>query len=436
MRPTRLCLYVTSTWFGIGIAAAFVPAAHHFWTSSGLLLLAVIVWQWMTIMRLAPLNCERKVSATLPVGVASEVHLELSNPNRRAVQFTVFDHYPSSCQVDSTDMPRTVEILAKQEIALPYRMRPTRRGDQSFGQTDVLINLRFGLIQKRVLGGATDDIKVYPNFAAVARYALMGQSDRIRQTGMQLQRRRGTGLDFHELREYRSGDLLRQVDWKATARRHKLISRAYQEERDQRVIFMLDCGRRMHTKDGDLSHFDHALNAVLLLTWVALRQGDSLGILTFSGHDRWLPPVKGPTGLTTVLKQVYDLHSTTQPSDYVEAANRLMQRQRRRSLVVLVTNVRGEDCDELLPALRMLRKRHLVLVASLRETMVDQAHAEPVASLEQALTHCTAADYLQERQRALADVAADGARVLDTLPAHLPSALVNRYQEIKNAGAL
>jgi uncharacterized protein (DUF58 family) len=279
-------------------------------------------------------------------------------------------------------------------------------------------------------------VRVYPNFKAVAQHALMAVDAQVRQMGVKRQRQRGAGLDFHQLREYRVGDVLRQIDWKATSRQRKLISREYQEERDQRVVFVLDCGRRMSARDGDLSHFDHALNAILLLAYVAIRQGDSVGLLTFSGMDRWLPPVKGAGGMTTVLNQVYDLDTTLEPSDFLEASYRVMRHMPKRALVVLVTNLREEDSEELQPALHMLRRRHLVLLASLREQVIDERLDRPVERLQDALQVAMATQYVAERRRVHESVGGFGIQVLDVSPSGLPPALVDRYLDLKSSGAL
>ena len=140
--------------------------------------------------------------------------------------------------------------------------------------------------------GQVQTVRIYPNFSVLTRFAILATDNRLSQIGMLQRRRRGEGLDFHQLREYREGDVQRQIDWKASARMPRLISREYQDERDQQVLLMLDCGRRMAARDDALSHFDHAVNAALLLAYVSLRQGDAVGLLTMSGETRWMAPRK------------------------------------------------------------------------------------------------------------------------------------------------
>ena len=260
-----------------------------------------------------------------------------------------------------------------------------RRGDAHFGRLQLEAASRFSLWRFTALCGEPASVRVYPNFSAVARYGAIEKEQDTAQVGIRLRQRRGAGLEFHQLREYREGDGMRQIDWKATSRKHQLISRDYQDERDQRVVFMLDGTRRMRARDGDLSHFDHALNAMILLSHVALRAGDAVGLMSFGEDARWLPPKKGVSTVNRILNTVYDLEATTLGSDFSRAAEDLCRRQARRSLVILITNVRREDVEGLLPGVALLRRRHLVLVANLREESIDQGLRRQVSNFDDAL---------------------------------------------------
>ncbi|TQV78675.1 DUF58 domain-containing protein, partial [Aliikangiella coralliicola] len=207
------------------------------------------------------------------------------------------------------------------------------------------------------------------------------------------------GMEFHQLREYRMGDSLRQIDWRATSRLQKLISKDYQQERDQNIIFMLDSGRRMRTKDGELSHFDQALNAMLLVASIALRQGDAVGLKVFGGKEQFLPPRKGPSSISAMLNQIYDLHPTNRASDLVGAAERLVQQFKKRSLIVIVSNVRVEDQTELKTAVSLLKRYHLVMLANLKEQVLQDVLTDEVYQFEDALKFSQTISYLQQRDK-------------------------------------
>ncbi|MGB3916869.1 MAG: DUF58 domain-containing protein, partial [Thiothrix litoralis] len=267
-------------------------------------------------------------------------------------------------------------------------------------------------------------------------YALMATDHHLSHMGIMKKRRRGEGQDFHQLREYRAGDSLRQIDWKASSRMRRPISREYQDERDQEIIFLLDCGHRMLAKDDSLSHFDHTLNAILLLTYVALRQGDAVGLGSFAGQSRWLPAHKGQHNVQHMLDALYDLQPTTQAPDYAQAVTELLVRQKKRALVILLTNLRDEDLDDLLPAVHILRKRHLVLLASMREQAIDQALDKPVDNQEDALHKAAVQHYLATREATLQRIRAAGIRCLDVAPPALSVNLINHYLDIKRSGIL
>ncbi len=434
MRPGRGLLRLLLAWTLLGIAAAAWPLLLAVWAGAGVALAVGAAVAWLRLRRLPDLSVEREAPSSLPLGVYTPVRLRVSNPGKRGVDVEVFDVPPLHSETEG--LPWRLKVPGRGWVELEYRLRPTQRGDHRFEPADLLLRQRGDLWRRRMAAGAPQPVRVVPNFQAVSRFAILALADQLGQIGIRVSRRRGEGLEFQDLREYRDGDSLRRIDWKATARRQRLISRQYQDERNQQVVCLIDCGRHMHAKDGDLTHFDHVLNTVLLLAYVALRQGDSVGFLTFSGPERWLPPVQGNVGLEAILRMVYDLQTTQSPSDYLEAATRLMMRQKRRALVLLLSNLRDEDSDEIVPALRLLRTRHLVLLASLRETVLKESLERPVEGLRDALRAGAVHRYLSAREQVLEKLQVGGILTLDTEPEMLPYQVVNRYLEVKGSGLL
>src|SRR5690606_11199118 len=166
----------------------------------------------------------------------------------------------------------SLQLLPKQKAQVEYTLRPLQRGPLQLGQCYLRVKSPLGLWNISYQSGNGDDIKVYPDFSAITGYTILATENHTSQIGIRKAQRRGTGMEFQQLREYRLGDSLRQLDWKATSRRQQLISREYQDERDQHIVLLLDSGQRMRTQDDELSHFDHALNALLLVSFIALRQ--------------------------------------------------------------------------------------------------------------------------------------------------------------------
>lgn len=434
MQPAALSFIGLGLWFVLACLTLFNPELEVAWLSTGLALLLLALFDALQSRALPTPTVTRRVAGSVALGVWSEVQLSFYNPSPQPCQLAVFDDYPVSAELQGQPVHVSLAGLGRGDCQ--YRLRPQQRGSVTFAGVYLQLRSPWGFWTLRRYQPQVNQVKVYPNFAAVAGYALFATENRLGQLGIRKQQRRGEGMDFHQLREYRAGDSLRQIDWKATSRQRKLISKEYQDERDQQVIFLLDCGRRMLAQDDTLSHFDHSLNAVLLLAYVALRQGDALGLLTFSGALRWLSPRKGLLAINQVLNTLYDLYPQPRPSDYLEAARQLMSRSRKRALVVLVTNLRDEDSEELQAALRLLRKKHLVLLVSLQEKVLNEVLEQPVENFADALRQAATWEYLSHRRQTHEKLQQQGILYLDTEPAKLPVALVNYYLAIKRSGRL
>lgn len=192
----------------------------------------------------------------------------------------------------------------------------------------------------------------------------------------------------------------------------------------------------MRSQDGRLSHFDQALNALLLLAHVVQRQGDAVGLQSFANEERYLPPAKGRQVLAQLMESVFDLEAGAQTPDFLSLSATLGERLRKRSLVVIITSLRDEDSSDLVEACKLLSARHLVLIANLREQVLDELDLAEPRSPEQAVTTAATHLYLQERDAALNRLRHEGVLVLDTRPEQLAVGLVNRYLEIKRSGRL
>lgn len=446
IRPSRRLVMLLGYWC---LAALMVSAARiwfpqsavsleYLWWTAGALLLGGALLDFLTGRRVAGLEAQRRLPGNLALGVPNRARLTLRNCGPRRLLLNICDSLP--VQLSAEQLPRRAQLDPQQEVAIDYPLVPHRRGRADFGRIEVLADSPWGLWQAKLLLGRSQSIKVYPNFLGISSLQALSTEQSLRFLGLHQQQRRGEGMDFRQLREYRQGDSQRQVDWRASARLRKLISREYQDERDQEIVYMLDCGRRMRAKDGELSHFDHALNALLLSAYVAIKQGDAVGLHAFAADGQssggQLPPVKGEGGINLLLNHVYDLHSGTANADFTASAQQLLAKHPRRALVILVTNLRDEDSDELLAAVQLLSRRHLVMVASLRETAVDGLLQRPVENFSDAVDTAAARDFLQRRARLLQQLRARNVLVVDSAPQQLHMALVEAYWRLKRSGKI
>jgi len=440
--PTRLALALLAAWLAIAITAAFLPAWLAAWQVIGAAAAVVLLADALAALTLpVPPAIERRVAHNLAVGQWAPTDIRLSLAPR-ALRGVLHDAYPDS--FEASGLPRRFALVPGQALLVAYRVRPLTRGNHRYGRVTLRADSPLRLWQRVLAAGGETDVRVYPDFAKVTQYAFLATDHRLAQIGVLQRRRRGEGLDFHQLREYRDGDTSRQIDWKATARARKLISREYQDERDQRIVFLLDCGQRMRAREGALddtdralSHFDHTLNALLLLAYVALRQGDAVGVMTF-GHPgpRYFAPRKSVATVNLILNGLYDLEPTASVPDYLGASEDLHVRLTRRALVIVLTNLRDEDDALLQPAMALLRRRHLTLLANLREPSLERIVRAGAPSFDAALTYGAAADYLRTRETTLVRLRHQGVDILEGYPRDLPRLLVNRYWDMKRAGRI
>ena len=391
--------------------------------------------------RRAAVRVTRRLPSAFAIGVRRPVTLVFENPGTRTWRCRVFDHCDTSLLFSG--LPATVTIPAARKVEVTYEATPTRRGEIDFAETELRVRSLFGLAELLEVAGVAESRRAYPDFAQVARYAWLAGDRRLQEIGIKTYQQRGEGTDFKQLAEYRYGDPVRHIDWKATLRYNKAILREFQDERDQCVMLLIDCGRRMRAFDAESAigtgHFDQVLNAVMLLSYVALRQGDAVGALTFgtpAGGERLFAPRKGAHALNALMGELYSVQPTPTHSDYVSMAQNLLLRHHKRSLVIVVTNFRDEDSEELGQALKLLRSRHLVMLASLRERVVGELIAQPLVTGEAALDIGSAHLYEQSRRDAFNRLAAHDALMVDSEPEQLGIQLVNRYHSVKRAGLI
>jgi uncharacterized protein (DUF58 family) len=434
---------------GVTVLAALVagvPMTSGAWlagTAGGILALAAVgdlVFSHRAWRR-SPPRMTRWLPAAFAIGVKRLVRVTIEHDGALAWRCRFYDYADPTLVTDG--LPVSVTIAPRSLLETAYTVVPSRRGDVTFAAADVRVRSRLGLWELIARVGAADTCRVYPDFAQVQRYAWLAGDRRLQEIGIKTFQQRGEGTDFKELSEYRVGDAVRHIDWRATLRLGKPIVRRFQDERDQCVMLLVDCGRRMRADDRQpgiaSGHFDQVLNAVMLLGYVALKQGDAVGAMTFgtpAGAARAFAPRRGVQALNALMGEMFSVQPTPTHSDYVTAAHTLLGRLRKRALVVLITNFRDEDSPELKQAINLLRSRHLVLVASLRERIVAELIAQPLVDGEAAVDVASAHMYEQSRRDAFNRLALRGLVMVDAEPDRLGVELVNRYHALKRQGII
>jgi uncharacterized protein (DUF58 family) len=397
----------------------------------GLVLLAAAI-DLATLWGSRKLEASRSCARVASLGEPQEVVLNVTNTGRRRRVVRVRDDVPETFVAEPEEF--LVALPGRGTATLSYRLRPVRRGSYALRRVYVLVDSRFGFWRRSIRIPVETGIRVYPDVRQIARYTLLARADRLSVLGVRRSRRLGSDNEFERLRDYVRGDDPRHLDWRATARRRKLTARDYQVSQSQRILFLIDCGRMMAGDTGDgLSPLDHAFNAMLLLAHVALTRGDQVGLLAYAdGLRAYVPPSGGASRVNRLVHAVHDIFPELVESRHDRAFVELEQRCRKRSLVVLMTNVIDRvNAQQVSSHLTRLVGRHLPLAVFLRDrdlfAMADGA-PESGPGLYRA---AAAASVLNWREEVLAGLRARGALTLDVFPEEMTAPLVNRYLRIK-----
>lgn len=492
VRATPKAVWLVGLWAAVVFVFELLSLLPKFgWLAAGvqvmLLLgacLAVIfVWEyvrlWQMRQKMSFLRVERVANRNLPLHEKSKITLQIYTAVAcRGYRFCVMDYYPKNTA--AYDLPATFggeEFIAAADteqqgqagVALTYELYASERGAGVFGGVDWLVTTRLGLLQKyhhtskeHVHG--ISEVRVLANFRALVQGNLLAVSKNTAVGGIIKRKRRGQGQDFHQIRPYSEGGSIRHVDWRATSRHQKLMSREYQDEADQDILFLLDAGTHMrHTRFADhvslddkagsntaddmtdlqkVSHLDMALNAMLLLAEVASKQADSVGFMSFGAVvDKIAPPKKGQHVINYLLNQSFDLTASTKVPDYMAIAKKVLSVQKRRSLIIIITNLRTDNTDELMGAMELLTAKHRVILVNLYEEDLKH-HVQDFADMQHvdlhdALTYHSVRAYLDGQKQLnirLGDEA--GVMVISSTPTEMPQKLMDGYWEVRRMGAV
>ena len=395
---------------------------------------SVLCWRdAATLPAYAGLRALRQLPPRFALDAEHAITLVLTNLSTRPIDATVRDELPDVFE-SQTELPRIV-IPARGEGRLTYLVRALRRGAYDFGDVVLRVSGERGLVQKQLSLPVANTAKVYPNFRGADQYHLLAQIDQREEVVRKPRPFKAAGTDFESLRPYIPGEDPRNIDWKATARRGAPISRNKQVEKGQQLAVLLDAGRLMAETVGKYSKLEHALNAAVMLSYVVQKRGDALSVASFSNKiESFLPAVRGPSLLPRVLESLYAVQVRAVESDYWQAIAQVMTLLKRRSLVILLTDVLDASASAgLINNLSRAAEKHLVLCVVLSEPAIGELARAIPATVEETYRKAAASDQLRRRRLAVESMRARGILVLETDPAHLSVHLVKRYLEIRQS---
>lgn len=400
-----------------------------------LVLLAAALYEARALAKAAP-AANRKLDPRLLVGLENAVEIRLHNRSDLHLRVAVRDDYPSSFRVDLEELRARLAPHARE--SLRYCVTPDRRGRFGFEAIHLRIEGLLSLGAIIVSYDAAQHARVYPNLRGPRRYELAARLGALRSVGIRAVRRPGGGGEFEQLREYVPGDSYRDLDWKATAKRRRPVTRVQGQEQSQTVILALDAGRMMATALDQLTKLDHAIHAALLLAYVALRSGDKVGLIVFAEQVlSFLPPRRGHAQYRRILEALCAIEARPSYVDFPRLAEFVRARIPRRSLLVIFSDLLDEA--QALPLCQqapLLRRKHLLLCASMTDPVAESlAHARAVNDA-QAYQRAAAAALLEDRDAIKLHIRKSGIGLVEAPATELAIAAVNRYLEIKSKHVL
>ena len=435
----RKSFYINNIIYYIAAAAAVVFVASYFlppWFRIGVLILillglALVVDTLLIYSIKNGVKAERWLPDRFSMGDDNKVILLFQNHYHFPANISVIDELPA--QFQERKWLRKLRMETKGKSMLEYKLRPVTRGEYVFHDINVYVQAPLGLVKRRYIFPAQHTVKVYPSFVQMRRYQLLAVSNRLQEAGVKKIRRIGHSLEFEQIKDYVRGDDYRTINWKATARKGNLMVNSFTDERSQQVYCLINKGRVMKMPFDNLTLLDHAINASLVLSNVALIRQDKAGLITFEREiDTFLPADKKPTQMNLILESLYRQQTTFLEPDFEKLFSVIRNRITNRSLLILFTNFESlESLNRALPALKRMAHYHLLLLVSFENSELKSITSKQATTLEGIYIKTIAEKFAYEKRQMVKELHKNGILSILTTPANLTVNTINRYLELK-----
>ena len=364
------------------------------------------------------------------------VHIKVTNLFRFPVIIDVIDELPVQFQI--RDQKKRIRLTGGKSATFDYKLRPVERGEYEFGHLILLIRSGLGFVVKKVVTGEEETVAVYPSYVQMRKYELFAQNAYSNEFGSKRIRKIGHSMEFEQIKEYVTGDDVRTINWKATARRGNLMVNHYTDERSQQVYCIIDKGRLMKMPFEKLTLLDYAINATLVLSNVCLHKQDKIGLITFSNKlGSLLVADKKPIQLDNILQVLYKQQTQFLESDYEKLYLQVRSQVKQRSLLVLFTNFESvSGLKRQLPYLKKMANHHLLLVVFFENTELKSLSEKPVYDIESLYTKTIAEKFGFEKKMIVKELANNGILSILSAPQQLTINAVNKYLELKARQAI
>lgn len=395
-------------------------------------ILAVISEGWM-LYRTKGITATRRCAERFSNGDDNLVRIRVESRYPFAVQVRVIDEIPVVFQVRNINFKLSLRQGAA--AGVDYKLRPTRRGEYKFGKIRVFASTALGLMERRFTCGEAETIKVYPSYLMLHRYELMAMSNNLTEFGIKKIRRIGHNTEFEQIKEYVKGDDYRTINWKASARRHTLMVNVYQDERSQQIYNVIDKGRMMQQAFRGMTLLDYAINASLVLSYIAIHKEDKAGLVTFNERfDTFLPASRQSGQMQMLLEGLYKQQTSFGETDYSSLCVHLGKLINKRSFLILYTNFDNMgSMNRQLSYLQQLNRQHRLLVVFFEDAELKNLIARRgLDNTEEYYQQVIAEKFAFEKRLIVNTLKQHGIYSLLTTPENLSIDVINKYLEMKS----
>lgn len=383
-----------------------------------------------------PISAKRVHADRFSNGDLNSVRIQIENNYPFTISLQVIDEIPEQFQFRNFSIYS--RLNTKEQKNFVYELKPTQRGEYSFGCLNVFARSLLALVERRFECCECSTTKVYPSFIQMRKYELMAISDRLTEVGIKKVRRISRNNEFEQIRDYVQGDDMRIINWKATARQSKLMVNQYLDEKSQQVFCIIDKGRTMKMPFDGMSLLDYAINAALVISNIALLKQDKAGLITYSVKiDQMLPADRKNNQINTILDALY-----SQQTDFLESNNELLyatirQKVRQRSLLMLFTNFEGlSSMLRQLPMFIQLEKNHLLVIVFFENTEIKDSLNKKASSVEEIYIKTICEKFAREKRQIVKELNKYGIHSILTTPEKLTVDTINKYLQLKALGLI
>lgn len=433
-------LFFTTRFYVAGGAIAALFFIRHFVTGLGALPF-IFLWAFVLLFLIEyillfipskALDATRQVADKLSNGDENKVTLYLKNNYSFPVQLTVIDEIPF--QFQRRDVHYKTSLQPHTEKQIQYQLRPVKRGVYGFGRINSYASCLTGLVQRRYKNGAPVNVAVYPSFLQLRKYQLMALHNRLQDAGLKRQRHLGNSFEFDQTKEYVTGDDIRKINWKTTARRGSLMVNYYTDEKSQPIYSLIDKGRLMEMPFDGMTLLDYAINASLVLSNIALYKEDKAGVFSFSKNiETMLIADRKPDQMLRIQEMLYHQKTNFPESDFERLYISIKHNIPQRSCLMLYTNFETlEGFKRQANYLRKLAQAHLLIVIFFQNSVVYEIIEKPVNSVKDAYTQTIAETFEREKRLIVKELQKLGILAILTRPQNLTVNALNKYLEIKS----